>query len=800
MTNLNKSAEFGKAALTIAAALIVPGSIATSLVVAGESAGFLINCINWDKEKNNRIATAVKKALRQVRENVPHGAKRIVDELIDSVNSPFSLEERIKRTENYLLQFETPKTQRNIAEKFQSHFRTEISHYPDLQLFIGIFDGLSTLLGSFDHRIQYHSSVLSNQEQMITVLRAEMELLKKEPMLCLPGTTPGVKLIGRESDLANFIQEVATGSKVCVVSGIGGVGKTEFIKMYLQVHKDTIGRVGWFEYRGNFRETLLAISGLVLATCAPKDDPQARYNEIVGLLRQMKAEDLLAFDNVGKVESSEDIDAILALPCRVIFTTRDTFTEDRNRLLIYNMAFLSIEACEALFAHYRQEETPPAEREGLLEVIRLAGQHTMALELIAKTCMVAGLTVGDLLEKLNKDGFNLDGLKEEVRREGGRENKRFLDHMLKLYNIADISAMGGEAEWLLANLSILPLQNFDIKVLIRWLDLPNRVLLNQLNDRGWIRIGLGDKVTMHSVIAEVIRAELKPDAERCEKLIYSVHKSICYTKTDMDIFQAPYLNYAKSILKHLIGETERVADLFSQVSYVQHTQGDYEGGLSTSLRAMAIRETVLGREHLDTASSYNNLAASYQEKGNYENALNYFKLAIIATVVWCTMPIIIGFIAVKNIAFRRLIDGEPKVVIQNGIIINKNMLKEKYNMGDLLMQLRDNSVFDITEIEFAILEPNSNLSVLKKSQYNPVTPKDMNIPTNYKGIMTELIIDGRIISQHLKIANKDEKWLLDQLKSKNIDNINNVVFAGLQTDGQLYISLKTDSTGTHSIF
>lgn len=49
------------------------------------------------------------------------------------------------------------------------------------------------------------------------------------------------------------------------------------------------------------------------------------------------------------------------------------------------------------------------------------------------------------------------------------------------------------------------------------------------------------------------------------------------------------------------------------------------------------------------------------------------------------MPIIIGYIAVKNIAFRRFVDGEPKVVIQNGIIINKNMLKEKYNTGDLLM-------------------------------------------------------------------------------------------------------------------
>jgi uncharacterized membrane protein YcaP (DUF421 family) len=103
-------------------------------------------------------------------------------------------------------------------------------------------------------------------------------------------------------------------------------------------------------------------------------------------------------------------------------------------------------------------------------------------------------------------------------------------------------------------------------------------------------------------------------------------------------------------------------------------------------------------------------------------------------------------------------------------------------------------------VEFAILEPNGKLSVLKKSQYNTLTPRDMNIPTDYKGLMTELVIDGRIISQHLEIVNKDTQWLLDQLKSRNINNINNVVFAGLQTDGQLYVSQKNDTTGTHSIF
>lgn len=173
---------------------------------------------------------------------------------------------------------------------------------------------------------------------------------------------------------------------------------------------------------------------------------------------------------------------------------------------------------------------------------------------------------------------------------------------------------------------------------------------------------------------------------------------------------------------------------------------------------------------------------------------------IIATLVWCAMPILLGYIAVKSITFRRLIDGEPKVVIQNGTIINKNMLKEKYNTGDLLMQLRERGVFDITEVEYAILEPNGELSVLKKSQYNSLTPKDLSIQTDYKGLMTELVIDGRIISQHLQIVGKDIQWLLDQLKSRNIKNIKDIVFAGLQTDGQLYISLKNNSTGTHSVF
>lgn len=171
----------------------------------------------------------------------------------------------------------------------------------------------------------------------------------------------------------------------------------------------------------------------------------------------------------------------------------------------------------------------------------------------------------------------------------------------------------------------------------------------------------------------------------------------------------------------------------------------------------------------------------------------------IAIVIWSVMPVIVGYIAMRSIKFRILVDGEPKVIIQNGVIINKNMLREKYNMGDLLMQLRDKGIFNISEVDFAILEPNGKLSVLKKPQHCAVTLKDINITTDYTGVMIELIIDGRIISKHLESIGKDVGWLQDQLNSRHIESVDRVIFTGYLSNGELYVSLRNDSTGIHFI-
>jgi len=161
-------------------------------------------------------------------------------------------------------------------------------------------------------------------------------------------------------------------------------------------------------------------------------------------------------------------------------------------------------------------------------------------------------------------------------------------------------------------------------------------------------------------------------------------------------------------------------------------------------------------------------------------------------IVWSILTVLISIATLKSIKLRLWVDSEPLVIINKGKVIYKNMKRAKYNIGDLLMQLRNKDVFYITDVEMAVLEPDGKLSVLKKAEKTSVTIEDMNIKKPKTGMMVEFILDGNLLSNHLSQIKKDEKWVASQLKSRNIYNIKDVVFAGVQADGQIYIVTKND--------
>ncbi|NLV17241.1 MAG: DUF421 domain-containing protein [Syntrophomonadaceae bacterium] len=160
--------------------------------------------------------------------------------------------------------------------------------------------------------------------------------------------------------------------------------------------------------------------------------------------------------------------------------------------------------------------------------------------------------------------------------------------------------------------------------------------------------------------------------------------------------------------------------------------------------------------------------------------------------VFAGAAVFTGYVTEKSRPLRKIIDGEPTVVIHNGKILENNMKKLRYNMDNLFNQLRNESVFNIKDVEFAILESNGGLSVLLKSQQQPVTPADLNIPTEYEGLSSEIIVDGAVVYQNLQQNGLDEQWLMAELNKRGYNSPQEIVYAGLDSDGSLYIDEKDD--------
>ena len=167
----------------------------------------------------------------------------------------------------------------------------------------------------------------------------------------------------------------------------------------------------------------------------------------------------------------------------------------------------------------------------------------------------------------------------------------------------------------------------------------------------------------------------------------------------------------------------------------------------------------------------------------------YYMLALVAFAI---LTLGTGVITEKSRPLRKLIEGEPVVLVHNGKILEHNMAKSGYNMENLMMQLRERDAFDIREVEFAIAETDGYLTVLKKSQNRPVTPADLGIDTKYEGIPSEIIVDGQVIHQNLKQNHLDEAWLIARLQSMGYNSPQDIPYASLDSEGNLYVDDKRD--------
>lgn len=157
-----------------------------------------------------------------------------------------------------------------------------------------------------------------------------------------------------------------------------------------------------------------------------------------------------------------------------------------------------------------------------------------------------------------------------------------------------------------------------------------------------------------------------------------------------------------------------------------------------------------------------------------ENVESSIFISIVPIIVLVLIQVSLSYTSLKSKKIRHLIDGRPTVIIKNGKIVFSEMIKLRYSLDDLILQLREQGVTSIEDVKFAILENNGNLSVFDKKSSYPLP----------------IILDGVVDYQVLNDINKNTKWLYRILKEKNIEL--EEVFYAFYAKGNTFIIKKND--------
>ena len=159
---------------------------------------------------------------------------------------------------------------------------------------------------------------------------------------------------------------------------------------------------------------------------------------------------------------------------------------------------------------------------------------------------------------------------------------------------------------------------------------------------------------------------------------------------------------------------------------------------------------------------------------------------IVIILVYAAINVVISFLDVK---FPRQVDRHSTVLIENGKLIKKNLLDTRITIDNLLGQLRIKNVFNLSEVELALVEPTGKINVVKKAKGLPLTRKQMNLPLKNLNVPTILIYDGKVQNENLAKLGYDLKWLDGKINEKGIIQVKDVFLAALEGDGSVYVSV-----------
>lgn len=190
------------------------------------------------------------------------------------------------------------------------------------------------------------------------------------------------------------------------------------------------------------------------------------------------------------------------------------------------------------------------------------------------------------------------------------------------------------------------------------------------------------------------------------------------------------------------------------------------------------------------------------------NFMSYIVLAIVATLmslnlidlisgfivllIWLVLPIALDFLSIKSEAIHQLINGKETVLIKHGKIMEENLIQVRMTGEDLLAELRSKNIFNLTDVEFAVMETNGEINAYLKSDKKPVSAHDLGEKVAPQAEPQTVIMDGNILNEPLFSLGLNQEWLKVELEKMGVA-LENVFLGQVDSSGDLFLDLFNDA-------
>ena len=159
---------------------------------------------------------------------------------------------------------------------------------------------------------------------------------------------------------------------------------------------------------------------------------------------------------------------------------------------------------------------------------------------------------------------------------------------------------------------------------------------------------------------------------------------------------------------------------------------------------------------------------------------------LVPILLFISLEIITSVISMKSLWFRNLLQGRPIFIIRRGKLDQKKLKEMRFTVDDVVDALRQKDIFDLSEVEDAIIETNGSISVLPKAKYKPLTPDDMNIDVDEKGVPITIVMDGKPVNEYFNEHKIKDSEIQLILKSQDRD-VEKIMLLTVDDNGNTFL-------------